>query len=154
MALTGLRSNRRMLITPEISSAVNFARLSRCVFYTWFKELSGFEVRCEKSVPGPDAQFLFSLRLFCLFAVFLTFRHSFLAIYLIISLLLFSVICVSCFNLHKVKLEEHNALLKQKGGEDNNKQDDNPSRCIISVAKYQYQYVAINYVTIDEFHRK
>ena len=111
-------------------------------------------MRCEKSVPGPDAQFLFSLCLFCLFAVFLTFRHSFLAIYLIISLLLFSVICVSCFNLHKVKLEENNALLKQKGGEDNNKQDDNPSRCIISVAKYQYQYVAINYVTIDEFHRK
>ena len=88
----------------------------------------------------------------CLF--FLTFSHSFLAIYLIISLLLFSVICVSCFNLHKVKLEENNALLKQKGSEDNNEQDDNPSRCIISVAKYQYQYVAINYVTIDEFQRK
>ena len=55
-----------MLITPEISSAVNFARLSRCVSvaYTWFKELSGFEVRCEKSAPGPDAQFLFSPCLF------------------------------------------------------------------------------------------
>ena len=112
-------------------------------------------MRCEKSAPRPDAQLLFSLCLFvgCLF-VFLTFSHYFLAIYLIISLLLFSVICVSCFNLHKVKLEENNALLKQKGGEDNNEQDDNPSRCIISVAKYQYQYVAINYVTIDEFQRK
>lgn len=86
--------------------------------------------------------------------LFFTFSHSFLAISLIISLLLFSVICVSCFNLHKVKLEENNVLLKQKGSEDNNEEDDNPSRCIISVAKYQYQYVAINYVTIDEFQRK
>ena len=113
-------------------------------------------MRCEKSAPGPDAQLLFSLCLFVgLFVVvFLTFSHSFLAIYLIISLLLFSVICVSCFNLHKVKLEENKALLKHKGGEDNNEQDDNPSRCIISVAKYQYQYVAINYVTIDEFQCK
>ena len=115
-------------------------------------------MRCEKSAPGPDAQFLLSLCLFvCLcFFFFLTFSHSFLAIfsYLINSRLLFSVICVSCFNLHKVKLEENSALLKQKGGEDNNEQDDNPSRCIISVAKYQYQYVAINYVTIDEFQRK
>ena len=113
-------------------------------------------MRCEKSAPGPDAQLRFSLCLFvALFVVvFLTFSHSFLAIYLTISLLLFSVICVSCFNLHKVKLEENKALLKQKGGEDNNEQDDNPSRCIISVAKYQDQYVATNYVTIDEFQRK
>ena len=51
----------------------------------------------------------------------------------------------------KSSLKKKNALLNQKGGEDNNEQDDNPSRCIISVAKYQYQYVAINYVTIDEF---
>ena len=87
----------------------------------------------------------------CLF--FLTFSHSFLAIYLIISLLLFSVICVSNFNLHKAKVGENNALLKQKGGEDN-EQDDNPSRCTISIAKYQYQYVAINHITIDEFQRK
>ena len=88
---------------------------------------------------------LFSLCLFVgLFVCFfLTFSHSFLAIYLIISLLLFSVICVSCFNLHKVKLEENDALMKQKGGKDN-EQDDNSSRCTISVAKYQYQYVAIN----------
>ncbi|CAH3124369.1 unnamed protein product, partial [Porites lobata] len=44
-----------------------------------------------------------------------------------------SVICVSCFNLHKVKLEENDALMKQKGGKDN-EQDDNPLvKCIASM---------------------
>ena len=134
-----------MLITPEISSAVNFARLSRSVSSTLVLKSSPIS-RCSVKRARHDCLFG------CLF--FFTFSHSFLAIYVIISLLLFSVICVSCFNLHKVKLEENNALLKQKGGKDNNEQDDNPSRCIICVAKYQYQYVAINYVTIDEFRCK
>ena len=145
-----------MLITPEISSAVNFARLSRSVSSTPVLKSSPVS-RCgvKRALQGlmRNSCSLCDCLFGCLF-FFFTFSHSFLAIYLIISLLLFSVICVSCFNLHKVKLEENNALLKQKGGEDNNEQDDNPSRCIISVAKYQYQYVAINYVTIDEFQRK
>ena len=145
-----------MLITPEISSAVNFARLSRSVSSTPVLKSSPVS-RCgvKRARRGlmRNSCYLCDCLFGCLF-FFFTFSHSFLAIYLIISLLLFSVICVSCFNLHKVKLEENNALLKQKGGEDNNEQDDNPSRCIISVAKYQYQYVAINYVTIDEFQRK
>ena len=146
-----------MLITPEISSAVNFARLSRSVSSTLVLKSSpvsrcGVKRACRGLMRNSCS--LCVCLFVCLFACSFTFSHSFLAIYLNISLLLFSVICVSCFNLHKVKLEENNALLKQKGGEDNNEQDDNPSRCIISVAKYQYQYVAINYVTIDEFQRK
>ena len=142
-----------MLITPEISSALNFARLSRCVSSTLGLKNSPVSRCVVKRARRGLMLNSCSLRV-CLFVCcFLTFRHFFLAIYLIISLLLFSVICVSCFNLHNVQLEENNALLKQKGGEDN-EQDDNPSRCIISVAKYQYQYVAINYVTIDEFQRK
>ena len=145
-----------MLITPEISSAVNFARLSRSVSSTPVLKSSPVS-RCgvKRARRGlmRNSCCLCDCLFGCLF-FFFTFSHSFLAIYLIISLLLFSVICVSCFNLHKVKLEENNALLKQKGSEDNNEQDDNPSRCIISVAKYQYQYIAINYVTIDEFQRK
>ena len=145
-----------MLITPEISSAVNFARLSRSVSSTLVLKSSPVS-RCGVKRARRSLMRNFCSLCDCLFSCcffFFTFSHSFLAIYLIISLLLFSVICVSCFNLHKVKLEENNALLKQKGGEDNNEQDDNPSRCISSVAKYQYQYVAINYVTIDEFQRK
>ena len=145
-----------MLITPEISSVVNFARLSRSVSSTLVLKSSPVSrcgvKRARWGLMGNSCS-LCDCLFGCLF-FFFTFSHSFLAIYLIISLLLFSVICVSCFNLHKVKLEENNALLKQKGGKDNNEQDDNPSRCIICVAKYQYQYVAINYVTIDEFQRK
>ena len=133
-----------MLITPEISSAVNFARLSRSVSSTPVLKSSPVS-RCgvKRARQGlmRNSCSLCDCLFGCLF--FFTFSHSFLAIYLIISLLLFSVICVSCFNLHKVKLEENDALLKQKGGKDN-EQDDNPSRCTISVAKYQYQYVAIN----------
>ena len=145
-----------MLITPEISSDVNFARFSRSVSSTPVLKsspLSRCGVKRARRGLMRNSCSLCDCLFGCLF-FFFTFSHSFLAIYLIISLLLFSVICVSCFNLHKVKLEENNALLKQKGSEDNNKQDDNPSRCIISGAKYQYQYVAINYVTIDEFQRK
>ena len=144
-----------MLITPEILSAVNFARLSLTVSSTLVSKGSPVSRCGVKRARRGTMRNSCSLCV-CLFVCFffLTFPHSFLAIYLIILLLLFSVICVSCFNLHKVKLEENNALLKQKGSEDNNEQDDNPSRCIISVAKYQYQYVAINYVTIDEFQRK
>ena len=140
-----------MLITPEISSAVNFAGLSRCVSSTLGLK-SSLVSRCgvkraRRGLMRNSCSLCVCLFVCCFFNI-----PSFLSRDLShISLLLFSVICVSCFNLHKVKLEENNALLKQKGGEDNNEQDDNPSRCIISIAKYQYQYVAINYVTIDEF---
>ena len=144
-----------MLITPEISSAVNFARLSRSVSSTPVLKSSPAS-RCGVKRARRGLMRNSCCLCDCLFGCLSFFYiQSFLSRDLShYFATLFSVICVSCFNLHKVKLEENNALLKQKGSEDNNEEDDNPSRCIISVAKYQYQYIAINYVTIDEFQRK
>ena len=56
------------------------------------------------------------------------FQFAFISKNVISYLLCFSVICVSCTKLHKIKLEENKAWMQGQQDQSSNQQEDEPSR--------------------------